>query len=430
MKKNVLIISYAYPPNNVAGAQRPYALAKHLDKKKYNVKVVTCDNPDLSIGENKKFDPTLDGVEIIKIRSKIGNSASQLRPEIDSVNNKTSLLSKLKSIIFKTGQRLIFPDKGMFWTPNVKTYLKQNQKLIRDTDIVFSTSPGVTSHQIAQLINRKNKSIQWIADFRDFNYVENWSDKRGIKAQLHKRMETSFLKEAAAITFVTKTMQNAYQDFYPQYRDKMNCVYNGFENKEFKGSANFSVQESKLSFFYAGSFYNGQRSPFTLMQLIDKAIEDNLITEDEVEIRIAGNIEADMKLEMKNFKSYSCLEFLGTIPRIEVLEQMNNSSFLWLIVANLKSHYQTVPIKLFEYIAARRPIINFAPSQSESSQIIKKNNLGYNFETLEFNLEENYLLFKELLFDFKNGQFDEPLSDLSLKDFTWDNQIKQIENLF
>ena len=37
MKKNVLIISYSYPPNNVAGAQRPYALAKYLDKEKYNV---------------------------------------------------------------------------------------------------------------------------------------------------------------------------------------------------------------------------------------------------------------------------------------------------------------------------------------------------------------------------------------------------------
>jgi hypothetical protein len=35
MKKNVLIISYAYPPNNAAGAQRPYALEKYLDKTKY-----------------------------------------------------------------------------------------------------------------------------------------------------------------------------------------------------------------------------------------------------------------------------------------------------------------------------------------------------------------------------------------------------------
>lgn len=130
VKKNILIISYAYPPSNAAGAQRPYALAKYLDKEKYNIKVITCENPDLPIGENKDFDPSIKGVDLIKIKSRIGNSASNLRPETDGTKTKATLLLRLKSFLFKIGQQLIFPDKGMFWATSVKSFLKKNKKLL------------------------------------------------------------------------------------------------------------------------------------------------------------------------------------------------------------------------------------------------------------------------------------------------------------
>lgn len=427
MKKNILIISYAYPPNNVAGAQRPYALAKYLDKTKYNVRVITCQNPDLPIGKNEKFDPNIDKVKLISIKSKIGNSASKLRQEAGQKNKKVSMLSKLKSFLFKAGQQLIFPDKGMFWFPNVKAYLKQNKELISNTDVVFSTSPGVTNHRIAQFIKRKNQKVQWIADFRDFNVVENWEDKKGIKASLHKKLESSIVNEATHLTFVTQTMQKAYQQFYPQHQQKMHCVYNGFDKRDFPVVS--EPLSEKLSFFYAGSFYNGVRSPFPLMQLLDRALKDNLLTKQEVQIQIAGSLDEEMKTALKDYKSFDCITFLGSVPRTEALQYMCKTTFLWLIVGNIKSHYQTVPIKLFEYIAAKRPIVNFAPTVSESSQIIEEKNLGYNFNTLDFDLEESYPIFKDLILKYKAGSYNKPMPEENLDSFTWVNQIKQLENI-
>lgn len=424
MKKNILIISYGYPPLNDAGAQRPYALAKHLDKTKFNITVLTCENPSSALGLNKNFESSLENVYLIKIRSFIGGSTSSLNT--DKTKNK-GIKSTIKSFVISIGQKLMFPDKGMFWYPNVKAYLRQNNELIRNTDIVFSTSPGVTNHRIARYVKRQNKNIQWIADFRDFNYIENWHNKSGIKSYLHKKLEASIIRESSALTFVTKTMQNAYQKFYPQYQDKMHCVYNGFDKGDFP-----TVSEplnDKLSFFYAGSFYNGLRSPFPLMQLLDKAFEDNLLTKDEVQIQIAGNIDEEQKQAMRDYKSYHCIEFLGNLPRTEVLQYMCKSTFLWLIVANIKSHYQTIPIKLFEYIAARRPIVNFAPIVSESSQIIQEKNLGYNFNTLDFSIEQGYTFFKDLVLRYKQGDFNQPLSNENLESFTWEHQMNLLEEI-
>lgn len=424
MKKNVLILSYGYPPLNDAGAQRPYALAKYLDKTKFNVTVLTCKNPRSPLGLNKNFDPTLDRVSLIKVRSYISGDSVSLNADISK--NK-SITSRIKGFFFTIAQHLMFPDKGMFWYPNVRTYLRHNPELIRATDVVFSTSPGVTNHRIARYVKRKNRDVQWIADFRDFNYVENWQGRSSIKAYLHKKLEMSIVREATFLTFVTRTMQRSYQKFYPLYQDKMHCVYNGFDTDDFHGPS--TALPHTLRFFYAGTFYNGLRSPFPLMQLLDQAFKDHLLVPEEVQLEIAGNLDKEMNLAMKVYASYRCVSFLGNLPRVAVLQHMSHATFLWLIVAPIKSHYQTIPIKLFEYMAARRPIVNFAPLLSEPSQIIQKNELGYNFNTLDFSLEASYAPFKDLILKYREGHFVKPMPAENLDSFTWQHQIRVIENL-
>ena len=58
-KKKILIISYSYPPSNVPATQRPYAVAKYLNKDEFDVSVITCGNADVSWGVNEGFNPEL-----------------------------------------------------------------------------------------------------------------------------------------------------------------------------------------------------------------------------------------------------------------------------------------------------------------------------------------------------------------------------------
>lgn len=425
MKKNILIISYSYPPNNVAGAQRPYALAKYLAKEKYNVTVITCKNPDLPLGKNDNFDANIEGVELLYIKSKVGNIDGNLRQNKNHVKKK-SISIFFKSIVFKFAQLFIFPDKAMFWLGNVKHYLKMNPHLIENTDVIFSTSPGVTNHQIALFIKMQKKQIQWIADFRDFNYLENWERKKGVKAFLHKKLEHQIIKEATNVTFVTNTMLQAYQKYYKLFAAKMISVYNGFEVEDTPQYQ--KTPNNQLVFFYAGTFYNGLRSPLTLLQLLDKAIDEKVIDSNRIIIQIAGNIDEQTKLQMSVFKTYTCIDFLGNLSRLDVLNYMRNSTFLWLIVANIKSHYQTIPIKFFEYMAAKRTIINFAPKEAEVSHIISSNQLGFNIDTLDFSMEESYPIILELLENFKKEGYELEL-DQNIDTFTWEQQLQKINEL-
>jgi len=428
MTKNILIISYSYPPNNVAGAQRPYAIAKYLDKTKFNIIVLTCENPYTPVGINKSFDPSLENVKIINIKSKVGSS-NEVVKQNNNHPTKPTIKSIIKSSLYKFGQLFIFPDKAMFWYPNVKKFLKQNPTISSEAAIVFSTSPGITNHQIAKFIQKQNPSIQWIADFRDFNYVEFWQSKKNLKSFLHKLLENRIVKKASNITFVTNTMLKAYQNYYPSAKEKMHCIYNGYDNIESVATTQ-SMFNEKLIFFYGGSFYNGLRSPFPLIELLERAIDEKIISKEQIEIQIAGNIEEEIISELNRYKVSESIQYLGNIPRLDVFEYIKNATFLWLIVANLKAHYQTVPIKLFEYISVKRPILNFAPDISESSELINGMNAGYNFNTFDFSMDSSYQLMKEILIKFNSGDFNNPIHSNGSEIFSWNNQISLLEKLF
>lgn len=423
MKKNVLIIAYGYPPNNVAGAQRPYAIAKYLDKNKYNIIVLTCENPELPLGINKNFDNSLDGVDVIQIKSKLSSKAVSANKVLK--NNKKSI----KSELVKFAKFFIFPDTGMFWIGNVKKYIENNSEFFCDLDILISTSPRMTNHNIALFLKKKNPNLRWITDFRDFNYLNHWNEVKGLKSILHKRLEASILKNADFITYVTNTMLKVNQAYYKKYSHKMHCIYNGFEvsNLELTDNCKHIKSTDKIKIFYAGTFYNGIRSPFPLLDLLDRAINEKIITLEQVELIIAGNIEKELIESMKNYKCFSSIQFLGNIPRSEVIKYQMKASFLWLIVGNIKAHYQTVPLKLFEYISTGKPILNFAPNISESSFIIENNNLGYNFNTSNFQVEIESLKFNKVLSDYLNDNI--VLNSGNIEIFTWQNQIKKLDKL-
>ena len=232
------------------------------------------------------------------------------------------------------------------------------------------------------------------------------------------------------ITFISSAMQEVYERHYPAYKEKMNHVYNGFDPEDFKNFPIETLSNEKLTIFYAGSFYKGVRSPLPLLSLLNEAFKSNYLSPDEVVIKIAGNFEQELLIEAKKYESFSCIQFLGRIPRSEVLECLTKADLLWLIVGDKITHYTGVPIKFYEYLAARRPILNFAPNLSEPTKIIEKYNLGVSFDSIYNDPVSNNIKFGKLVRDYKNGTLQKPLNPSLVNQFTRDKQALIFQELF
>lgn len=426
--RKVLIISYSYPPSNVPAAQRPYTLAKYLNKDVFDVTVLTCGNRDLSWGINEGFDPELPKVNLIKINSLLGRGPSSLRKS--TTTSKKSIVHKIKGVLFKLLSSMIVPDKAIFWYPKVRKYLLQNKYLINDAEIVFTTSPAFSNHLIGKFIKSKNKNILWVSELRDFHFIETAKRVTNLKQFINKKLELTVIKHSDKVSFISYAMHDIYSNYYTMLNSKFGVIYNGFDTSDFKDLIIAKTQNSKLTIFYAGSFYRGVRSPIPLLKIVDNLIETRKITANEIEIRIAGNFENGLIDEIKNYKSYACINFIGKIPRAKVLSHIVSADLLWLIVGNKTTHYTVVPIKFFEYFGARRPILNFAPSKSEPTRIILENKLGWNFDTTNFNLNQAVESFEQIITGYKTGVLSKSLENKFIPEFDRKHQGDLFGKLF
>ena len=248
-KKNILIVSYGYPPFNAPSVQRPYTLAKYLDKSKYKVTVITCPNADSSLGYDPNFDEALADVLLIKIDAKFLNKISGFRtPEVSVKKRKSTILTKIKQKIFSLGASIIFPDKGVFWYGQVVRYLKEHSSIIDNCDIVFTSSPLATNHNLGNYIKKKRPDVRWVAEFEDYHYLENWSQKRGVLSSLHKKLEMKVIKNSDKVTFVSETMKNNYKKYYHEYAKKFYTIYNGYDTDNYKYLNFDTLENEKLSF--------------------------------------------------------------------------------------------------------------------------------------------------------------------------------------
>lgn len=428
-KTHVLIISYSYPPYNAPAALRPYALAKYLNKSKFKVTVITCGNPETILGFDPEFDNSLNDVTLIKIDSFYGLNSFNLKVATHR-NYFDKVKYKIKKIAIKIINKTVIPDTSIYWYSAVVSFFKRNINFLRDVDYVFSTSPIFTNHLIGHHIKRKHPNIKWLADFRDYHYIENWQKRIHFKSLFHRKFEQKIIRCTDQLCFITPSMQEVYAQNYPTCASKMNAVYNGFDKEELENLSVKTLNSEKIKIFYAGTFYNGARSPFDLFSLIDEAIKHKLISTNDLEINIAGNFDEKLVDKSKSFLCYSTIKTLGTLPRKIVLKKLSESHLLWIIVANRVSHYTGVPIKFYEYLAVRRPIINFAPENSELTKIINEMDLGVNFNNVEFNLSKEKIKFFKLINDFKEGRLNAPLKENFPDKFSRECQTILFENIF
>ena len=174
--KNLLIISYCFPPTQEIGGLRPYLLAKYIKNFGYNPIIVTkYDSEEL----DKNFN--------IIITDKFIDSYNLFQPKFTIKSNL--LFTIIKDIIS-------FPDYQYRWK-NICLEAINKHVNLDNIDIIYSTSSPITCHLIAKTLKRK-LNIPWVADLRDLWYGNHYNNNLLIRSKKH----LSFLKILASPLFL------------------------------------------------------------------------------------------------------------------------------------------------------------------------------------------------------------------------------------
>lgn len=385
--KKALIITYYWPPSGGAGVQRWLKFAKYLREFGWEPVIYTPENPEYPSIDLSFEKDIPENIEVLKTKIRepysiykrfVGHGKSDsIKAGFLSEKKKPSLTEKLS--VWIRGNFFI-PDARMLWIkPSIRfltNYLKQNP-----VDVIISTGPPHSMHMIALGV-KKATNLPWLADFRDpwtnIDFYDDlmlsrWADRK------HKKQELEVLKNADQVATVS---WNWAKDFQKIYQRPVEVITNGYDEDDFGGDQ--PSLDDNFSVVHIGAM-NKDRNPHKFWEAVKELLDERPEMQNKIEIKLIGSNDFTVLQSIKHAGLEERVTLLRDIPHREVVKHTMAAQVLLLALNDTPNVSGIIPGKIFEYIAARRPIFCIGPENGDSARILAETSAG---QTVDFGNNE------------------------------------------
>ena len=358
----VLLVTRHFPPGGGGGVQRPLKFATHLPALGIETHVLAPDVPGLSPADAELELPTQAWIHRVRyIGPRAGRPAERLlaKQGLARVGTQAALL----------GRRLLVPDENVPWSTFA---LPVAIRLVRreDIDVVLTTSPPPSLHLLGAAVKRATGAA-WVADLRD--PLTSHPHRRGYESQLARLKETTVggvarlvASQANAIVAASDAIAEEVRGLGP--KGKVVTIANGCDFDDFAGLEHH--QSSRLRITHTGHFH-GKRDPKPFL----KALAESGL--DDVVVRFAGDFRAADREYAESLGLGDRVELLGDVSRRRSLELQRDSEALLLLIPESGGRGRGVLTgKIFEYLAAERPILAVVPADGAAAHLVRDTGAG------------------------------------------------------
>ena len=138
-----------------------------------------------------------------------------------------------------------------------------------------------------------------------------------------------------------------------------------------------------VNIVYTGSIYGGREDPTKLFQALAELIRDGEVDREAIAVDFYGRFEEWLEKEIKKYGLVGVAEQHGIISPEDSRQAQREARILWLMKWEDPKEFGVIPGKLFEYMAARRPIMATGGHNDEVSKILADIQMGACCETVE-----------------------------------------------
>jgi hypothetical protein len=414
--KKVLIITYYWPPAGGSGVQRWLKFTKYLPKYNWQPIISTPENPYFEVQDEALLSDISAEAEIWKtliwepyaLKDKLFGKGGESQ-SAGVISNKKSLKNKVLNWV---RGNVFIPDPKVYWVkPSIKILLKKIKK--EGIEHIITTGPPHSMHLIGLGLKKAMPNLKWIADFRDpwseLDLLDEFHLSNSSRKK-HKDLEKEVLQTADVTLTVSETW---VEDLKRLGGARVELITNGYD------AVDFELKAKTNDKFIIGHYglLNHLRNPKNLWKSLANLSEENKAFNSKLEIHLSGNIDIEVIAEIESF---SCLKGkvkqLGYLSHAQVLEQYNQADVLLLLLFNSKSGVGNYPGKIFEYFAAKKPILAFGPISSDAERLIKNTNTGkyFSYDEKKIKIDILDLFNNQNNFDFEN------MENFSRKKLTYD----------
>lgn len=377
MTKNVLIISYHFPPDLAVGAIRPAEFARflpeygwspivltvrqkyyeHIDPARYN------DLKSISINRTVQI-PYVNDILVTIYRSYLRirkpESSFSIRERWiphEARQGKKQEGLKFNLMRYFNSLFVYLPDKQVGWImPAVLKAVALNRTT--KIDALLTTGPPHSVHLIG-LVLKFLLGICWVSDFRDpwAPEMKQMRIRSYFSVIIEQWMRRMVVRKSDCVVSVTSEMTQRLKDMYPGNWNKFHTIHNGFDSEALSKYRNVTSYE-RFTITYVGSFYFG-RTPYIFLRTMSNLIKDGHIDPKGVQIRFIGDCRYSDGKSVEKMVEETALKdvvkFVDQIPHDEALREIAMSDAVLLMAPNQPLQ---IPGKVFEYIGLRSVILS------------------------------------------------------------------------
>jgi glycosyltransferase involved in cell wall biosynthesis len=360
MASKVLIVSFYFPPAGGGGVQRWLKLAGYLPGQGIETHILAPDDPRWL-----QSDPELEIPADVHVHRARYHGPSGMRPGERLLGVRG--LRRLWRRALLTPRRLLVPDENVGWLASA---LPAARRIVRreGIDVVITTSPPTSVHMIGAHL-RRHSGVRWIADLRDSVVAK--SDRHyeralvRLKEKANRRLARTIARRADAIVCVTPTI--AEQMTALGARGELLVIPNGADFDAF-ASIEYEPGE-RFRITHTGNFF-GKRDPRPFLSALAKI--DAPIT-----ARFIGEFRTADRLWAESLGLGDKLELIRFQPHAQAIASQRNSEALLLLIPYSAGRGTDVTSgKIYEYLAARRPILAAVPPQGAAAELVREAGAG------------------------------------------------------
>jgi len=357
----LLLVTLYFPPAGGGGVQRPLKFASHLPAHGIETHVLAPDDPKWVHADSELPLPTQAWVHRARY---VGPRGRRLADELHGKTGMEVAVLRATTV----GRRLLLPDENVTWNA---TAIPKAISIVRQEgiDVVLTTSPPVSVHLIGAAV-KKSTGVKWVADLRDtiVRHPHRSTDgvgalvkerARGGVAQLVARQADLIVAAAEAIADETRALDP---------RAPIVTITNGSDFDDFAGLAYTRTDRFRIT--HTGSFF-GRRDPRPFLRALAASGLD------DVTVRFVGDFRPGDRDYVHELGLDERVELVDYVPRRESLRLQRESDALLLLIPDAEGRGRGVLSgKVFEYLAAERPILAVVPEDGAAAALIRESSAG------------------------------------------------------
>lgn len=302
---------------------------------------------------------------------------------LDSEQNLMTQVAQLKKKLhIRSGRSLIdllltfwgevtaYPDPQKGWRSFA---VKAGDAYLQHESVkaIISTSSPVTSHIVAKELKDKH-GIPWVADFRDLWTQNHYYPYSRLRKALERRLEQRTLCPADALVTTSELWAQRLGAIHQE--KTVRAITNGFD-PEYMNNTNSNLT-NKFTITHTGNLYPGKQSPEPLFAALQELIARGVMDAGNVEVRFYGAEVGWIDKQAERYGLTEIVKQFGIVSQEAALKMQRESQVLLLVKWDDPEERGTYTAKIYEYLAARRPVLAIGGYEDVINELLNETGAG------------------------------------------------------